>query len=109
MSSLARLRVGGRPAVSIVTGGPGAVNTLTVIADAFLDSLPCIVIARQEKAEFMNPANRLRGKGVQGLDMVGIMKPITKYVACVSRPADVRRIMEQVFYQAFSDHWPGRV
>lgn len=108
MSSLARLRVGGRPAVTVVTGGPGAVNTLSGVADAFLDSLPCIVIAGQEKAEFMDPANRLRGKGVQGLDMVGVMGPVTKYAACVSRPADVRRVMERAFHEAFSGR-PGPV
>jgi len=108
MASLARLRLGGRPAVSIVTGGPGAVNTLSGIADAFLDSLPCIVIAGQEKAEFMNPANTLRGKGVQGLDMVGVMKPVTKFSACISSPADVRAIMEQAFYEAYCGR-PGPV
>lgn len=108
MSSLARLRVGGRPAVSIVTGGPGAVNTLSGIADAFLDSLPCIIIAGQEKAEFMDPANRLRGKGVQGLDMVGVMGPVTKYAACISRPADVRRVMERAFHEATTGR-PGPV
>ena len=108
MSSLARLRVGGRPAVSIVTGGPGAVNTLSGVADAFLDSLPCIVIAGQEKAEFMDPANRLRGKGVQGLDMVAVMGPVTKYAACISRPADVRRVMERAFHEATTGR-PGPV
>jgi acetolactate synthase-1/2/3 large subunit len=108
MSALARLRVGGRPAVTIVTGGPGAVNTLSGVADAFLDSLPCIVIAGQEKAEFMNPGNMLRGKGVQGLDMVGVMGPVTKYAACVSRPSDVRRVMERAFHEAFSGR-PGPV
>lgn len=108
MSSLARLRITGRPAVSVVTGGPGAVNTLSGIADAFLDSLPCIVIAGQEKAEFMNSANALRGKGVQGLDMVGVMGPVTKYAACVSNPADVRRIMECAFHWAYSGR-PGPV
>ena len=108
MSSLARFRVGGRPAVSMVTGGPGAVNTLSGVADAFLDSLPCIIIAGQEKAEFMDPANRLRGKGVQGLDMVGVMRPVTKYATCISRPADVRRVMEQAFHEATTGR-PGPV
>lgn len=108
MAALTRMRVSGKPAVCLVTGGPGAANTLIAVADAHLDSLPCIIIAGQEKREFMQPENRLRGKGVQGLDMVDIMKSVTKYAECLQSPADIRRLLETGFQQAYSGR-PGPV
>lgn len=108
MASLTRWRTCGRPAVTMVTGGPGASNTLIAVADAYLDSIPCIIVAGQEKAEFMSPADKLRGKGVQGLKMVEIVGSVTKYAACLTQPNDIRQIMERAFHEAFSGR-PGPV
>lgn len=108
MAALTHFRISGRPAVCLVTGGPGAANTLIAVADAHLDSLPCIMIAGQEKSEFMNPPNEMRGKGVQGLDMVKIMHTVTKFAECIRRPADIRRVLEQGFHEANSGR-PGPV
>lgn len=108
MAALTRMRMTGRPAVCLVTGGPGAANTLIAVADAHLDSLPCIIIAGQEKAEFLSPPNAMRGKGVQGLDMVDIMKSVTKFATCVTRAGDVRQAMEQAFHEAYTGR-PGPV
>lgn len=102
MAAIARYRVSGKPAVCMFTGGPGASNALIAVADAFLDSIPCIIIAGQEKLEFMEPPNFMRGKGVQGLDMVSIMNPVTKFATCLKRSADVRSVLEQAFYEAYS-------
>lgn len=108
MASLARYRLNGRPAVTMVTGGPGAVNTISGIADAWLDSIPCIIIAGQERSEFMLPADRLRGKGVQGLRMVEITSPLVKYARCVMDPADIKLVLDEAFHHAFSGR-PGPV
>lgn len=108
MASLTRHRMSGRPGVCLVTGGPGAANTLIAVADAHLDSIPCIIIAGQEKLEFMDPPNAMRGKGVQGLDMVGIMASVTKFGECLKRPQDIRRLLEQAFHEAYSGR-PGPV
>ena len=108
MAALTRLRINGKPAVCLTTGGPGAANTLISVADAYLDSIPCIVIAGQEKLEYVEPANAMRGKGVQGLDMVDIMKSITKSASCLKRASDVRMILEQAFYKAYTGR-PGPV
>jgi acetolactate synthase-1/2/3 large subunit len=108
MAALTRFRICGRPAVCLVTGGPGAANTLIAVADAHLDSLPCIMIAGQEKIEFIDPPNGMRGKGVQGLDMVNIMRTVTKFADCVRRPSDIRRVLEQGFHEANSGR-PGPV
>jgi len=108
MAALARLRISGKPAVCLTTGGPGAANTLISVADAYLDSIPCIIIAGQEKLEYVEPANALRGKGVQGLDMVHIMKSITKSASCLKRASDVRMVLEEAFYIANTGR-PGPV
>ncbi|MEO8104030.1 MAG: thiamine pyrophosphate-binding protein [Betaproteobacteria bacterium] len=108
MASLARYRLSGRPAVTMVTGGPGATNTISGIADAYLDSIPCIIIAGQERSDFMQPSDTLRGKGIQGLQMVQITTPLVKYAHCVMNPHDIRAVLDEAFHQAFSGR-PGPV
>lgn len=108
MAALTRLRISGKPAVCLVTGGPGAANTLIAVADAHLDSLPCILIAGQEKVEFVDPPNRMRGKGVQGLDMVNIMSSVTKFATCLKQATDIRSVLEQAFHEANTGR-PGPV
>ena len=108
MSATTYHRLTRRPGVVTITAGPGACNTITGIANAYLDSLPVIIIAGQEKSEFMDPADRIRGKGVQGLDMVSIVKPITKYAACLRDPSLIRYHLEMAFKVAYSGR-PGPV
>ena len=83
-------RVSGRLGVMLVTAGPGATNAVTGIASAFLDSLPVLVLAGQEASRFLNPPNGLRGKGVQGLDMVSVLTPLTKYAVSLTDPEHLR-------------------
>lgn len=108
MSSLTKMRADGRPAVMMVTGGPGASNTLISIADAYLDSLPLFIIAGQENLEYVHPHNEMRGKGVQGLDMVNITKTVTKYGATVTDPKDIRYVLEKAYFYAYTGR-PGPV
>ena len=100
MAALTYMRVSKKPAVVIVTGGPGASNTFTGLADAFLDSLPLLIIAGQENLEFMSSNNQLRGKGVQGLDMVSATKEITKFSHCVKDPNSISWVLEKAFHEA---------
>jgi acetolactate synthase-1/2/3 large subunit len=108
MAALTRTRVSGKPAVCLVTGGPGAANTLIAVADAHLDSIPCIIIAGQEKLQFVEPPNAMRGKGVQGLDMVNIMSSVTKFSTCLTYATDIRSVLEHAFHEARSGR-PGPV
>jgi acetolactate synthase I/II/III large subunit len=108
MASLARMRVTGRPAVCLVTGGPGAANTLIGIANAFLDSMPCIIIAGQEKVEFFESDRGLRGMGIQGLHMVDINESVTKYAAVIYGADQAPAIMQKAFDEAYSER-PGPV
>jgi acetolactate synthase-1/2/3 large subunit len=108
MAATTFYRLSGRPGVVCVTAGPGATNTITGVANAYLDSIPVLIIAGQEKSEFMDPSDKIRGKGVQGLDMVSIVEPITKYAACVRNAKEVVYHLEKAFHLANSGR-PGPV
>ena len=108
MASLTYMRSSNKPAVMMVTGGPGASNTIIALADAHLDSLPLFVFAGQENSEYVNPPNQMRGKGVQGLDMVNVTKTLTKYSTLLTNPNNIRYVMEKAFYEAYSGR-PGPV
>jgi acetolactate synthase-1/2/3 large subunit len=82
------------------TAGPGAINGLTGVAGAHLDSIPVVILAGQEKSVFLRPENRLRGKGTQGLPMVDIVRPITKYASILKRPEDIGVEMARCFETA---------
>lgn len=108
MAALTRMRCTNKPAVVMVTGGPGASNTLIGLADAHLDSLPLFILAGQENLEYVKPDNEMRGKGVQGLDMVDITKTVTKFNHCLTKPENIRYVLEKAFYIAYSGR-PGPV
>jgi acetolactate synthase-1/2/3 large subunit len=108
MAALTRMRITGNPAVMMVTGGPGASNTLIGLADAHLDSMPLFILAGQENLEYVDPPNKMRGKGVQGLDMVDITKTVTKFGYCLTDPKQVKWMLEKAFHSAYSGR-PGPV
>lgn len=109
MSAIARHRVNNRPAVCLVTGGPGAANTVIGLADAYLDSIPCLIIAGQEKQEYVrNPKKQTRGLGVQGLNMVEITNSITKYSVCLDEARNIGLVLEKAFYH-MNNNRPGPV
>lgn len=74
--------------VCIVTTGPGATNALTGVAGAWLDSIPMLVISGQVKRETLKP-RKLRQLGIQELDVVEVVKPITKYAMLVERAENI--------------------
>lgn len=93
-------RVSGVPGVVLVTSGPGAINALAGIADAYMDSVPLVVITGQDYSNHVleNPGVRLNG--FQDLDVVSIVKPITKYAVQIM---DVNRLayeLEKCFHIA---------
>ena len=92
MASIGYTKLSGKTGVVIVTGGPGAINSVTGIASAHLDSIPVIVLGGQEKAEYYKSYKDLRAYGVQGLDMVTITKSITKSSFAIKNEKDVLNI-----------------
>ncbi|OBI26213.1 hypothetical protein A5709_07455 [Mycobacterium sp. E1386] len=101
-------RLSGQLGVMVCTAGPGATNMVTGIASAHLDSIPMMAIAGQENSTFLNPPTALRGKGVQGLDMVSIVTPLTKYATSIQKPQQLRYELEKALYFAYEGR-PGPV
>ena len=108
MASLTYMRTSGKPALVFVTGGPGAVNSLTGLADAFLDSLPLFIIAGQENSKYMSEQINMRSRGIQGLDMINITRSLTKFNHCLSDPKDIGWVLDKAFFEAYSNR-PGPV
>jgi acetolactate synthase-1/2/3 large subunit len=99
--------------VCMVTTGPGGTNAVTGVAGAWLDSTPMIIISGQVKRpdRMFDKDGRplgMRQLGVQEVDIVSIVKPITKYAVTVLDPNDIRYHLEKAVYLAFHGR-PGPV
>ena len=92
------------PGVVLVTTGPGGTNALTGVAGAWLDSIPMLVIAGQVKRADITPRKDgvpvVRQTGFQELNVIDMMKPITKYAVTVDRPQNIRRVLQKAVYLA---------
>lgn len=99
--------------VCMVTTGPGGTNAVTGVAGAWLDSTPTLFISGQVKRpdRMFDAAGQplgMRQLGVQEVDIVSIVKPITKYAVTVLHPADIRYELEKATYIALQGR-PGPV
>src|SRR4051812_16646164 len=81
-------RLSRRPAAVNVTTGPGGVNALNGVYGAYVDSIPMIVVSGQVKRETMasNYPMPLRQLGDQEVDIVSMVRPITKYATVLQDP-----------------------
>lgn len=95
-------RVTGDVGVVLATSGPGATNTVTAIATAFMDSIPMVVISGQV------PSNLIGDDAFQETDMVGVSRPVVKHSFQVRDPRDIPAIVRKAFYIARSGR-PGPV
>lgn len=93
-------RVNNKLGLLMVTTGPGGTNALTGVAGAFLESTPVLILSGQVKRLDMIRDQGLRQQGMQELDIVSVVKPITKYAALVDDPEDVRYHLERALYEA---------
>ena len=84
----------------MVTTGPGGTNALTGVAGAYLESTPVFVISGQVKRSDMINQQGIRQQGMQELDIISIVKPITKYAALVDDPQMIRYHIEKALYEA---------
>lgn len=98
--------------VCLVTTGPGGTNAITGVASAWLDSIPMLVISGQVKRDTITPRNNgvpmVRGTGFQELNVIDLIKPITKYAVIVDKEEDIRFHLEKALYLATSGR-PGPV
>jgi acetolactate synthase I/II/III large subunit len=94
--------------VALVTTGPGGTNAITGVAAAWLDSTPCLFISGQVKRADIATGRNLRQLGVQEIDIVSIVKSITKYAVTVFDPNSIRYHLEKAIFLAKNGR-PGPV
>jgi acetolactate synthase I/II/III large subunit len=95
-------------AVCLVTAGPGGTNAVTGVAGAWLDSTPMLVLSGQAKRADLKGNSGVRQMGVQEVDIVAIVTPVTKYAVTVMEPTDVRYHLEKAVHLARTGR-PGPV
>lgn len=93
-------RVHGDIGLLMVTTGPGGTNALTGVAAAYIESTPMFILSGQVKRLDMIRNQGVRQQGMQELDIVSVVKPITKYAALVDEPEMVRYHFERALYEA---------
>jgi acetolactate synthase-1/2/3 large subunit len=98
---------------ALVTTGPGGTNAITGLAGAWLDSTPVLFISGQVKrSDRMYRADGtplgVRQMGPQEIDIVSIVKPLTKYAVTVMEPGEIRYHLEKALYLARNGR-PGPV
>jgi acetolactate synthase-1/2/3 large subunit len=93
-------RLTGRAGVCLGTLGPGATNLVTAVADAFLDRAPLVALTGQADLE------RQHKESHQYIDVVSMMRPITKWNASLSDPAITAEVVRKAFKVAESEK-PG--
>ncbi len=95
-------RASGRVGVCLVTSGPGATNTVTGIATAYMDSVPMVIFTGQV------PTPLIGDDAFQEVDIVGITRPCTKHSYLVRDVNDLARVIKEAFYLARTGR-PGPV
>jgi acetolactate synthase I/II/III large subunit len=95
-------KASGKVGVSIITSGPGFTNAVTGLADAYMDSIPLVVISGQV------PMSLIGTDAFQEIDAVGISRPCTKHNYLVTDAKDLGRVLKEAFYIARSGR-PGPV
>lgn len=88
--------------VSMVSAGPGGTNAITGVAGAWLDSTPCLFVSGQVKRADLRANRELRQCGVQEIDIVSLVSPITKYAVTVTDPQQIRFHLEKALFLARS-------
>ncbi len=95
-------RATGKVGVAMTTSGPGATNIVTPIADAYMDSVPIVVLTGQV------PTHMIGNDAFQEVDIVGITRPITKHSFLVRNIDELPLIIRKAFYIARTGR-PGPV
>ena len=95
-------RATGKPGVVLVTSGPGATNTVTGIANAYMDSIPLVVFTGQV------PSSMIGNDAFQEADIIGITRPITKHSYLVKNVEELGPIIQEAFHLASTGR-PGPV
>ena len=93
-------KVTGDVGVCMVTTGPGGTNAVTGVAGAWLDSTPALFVSGQVKRADLKGDSGVRQVGVQEVDIISIVSPITKYAVTVLEPSSIRYHLEKAVHLA---------
>ena len=98
MSAEGYARITNKPALVLVTNGPGSSNTITGIVGAYQDSLPMFVISGQvPTSQTIQPG--LRQLGVQELDIIPMVEGITKYAVQIRDKDEIKYHLEKAYHE----------
>ena len=84
--------------VAMVTTGPGATNIITPVAGAWIESLPLFIISGQVKRSDAIAGRKIRQGGVQEVDVISIVRPITKFAATLNDPVKVKAMLDEAIW-----------
>lgn len=101
-------RVNRKLGVAIATSGPGMINLMQGIACAYFDSIPVLYISGAPPISHLKGNRKVRQMGFQEMDVVGIVKPITKYAVLLNDPQRIKYELEKLLYIA-TEGRPGPV
>lgn len=85
------------PGVALATSGPGAANLISGIANAYFDSVPVLFITGQDRLSHIENPGRARQNGFQDMDVVSMVRPITKYAVQLHSPEEIVEILPQAW------------
>lgn len=94
--------------VALVTSGPGSTNAVTGVAGAWIDSVPVLILSGQVKRKDLLAGKGVRQMGIQEVNIIPMVKSITKYAVTVMEPEKIRYHLEKAISLARSDR-PGPV
>lgn len=97
-----------QPGVCLTTSGPGAANAITGVTAGWIDSTPMLVISGQAKREDLVGDTGVRQIGSQEVQIIDMVKPVTKYAVQIMEPCEIRYHLEKAYYEAVSGR-PGPV
>ena len=110
MSADAYGRIKNKPALTIVTAGPGSVNAMNGVVGGYTDSSPMIVISGQAALSFVQYQEKtgIRQYGVQGINIRPLVQNVTKYFITIDDPRKIKYYLEKAYHFATTGR-PGPV
>lgn len=110
MSADAYGRMKNKPAIALVTAGPGSVNAMNGVVGGYTDSAPMIVISGQAALSFVQyqEETRIRQYGVQGINIKPLVENVTKYFITIDDPQKTEYYLEKAYHEATTGR-PGPV
>ena len=96
-------RIANKPAIVLVTNGPGSSNAITGVLGAYQDSIPMIIISGQVPVkQTLGSLDNiiLRQLGVQECDIISMVAPITKYAVQITDPKDIQQHLSRAYHEA---------